>query len=214
MGELSDWIRSNAKEGADTSAAEALVEKYTIENITSKEQAINFMKKTDVFVRGLDSLVSDAVNNHDRRFQEEKLPGIVEAEKARIKLELNPPKTEAEKRLYDAEQKIAAMEAKDAEWRLKEALSVKAREIGFPVARVGRYSVYGDRAAEEMEADLEWKKEAVKESLEAEIKNRFGGDAPKKQEGDPAKIMGRAEFDTLDPAQKSEYVKAGGKVTN
>lgn len=174
MGKLSDLIKSNLKDGADISEIEMLIDKLTIDNIDSKEKALDFIKRNDYMSRGLDYAISESVKNHDLKFQTEKVPIIREELEREIKNKLNPPKTEAEERLAIVEAKYLAMEQKEARLLLEKELRNKARELSYPEDKAERFAVYGDSAYTHLEQDAEFYKSRINEKVEAEIKTRFG----------------------------------------
>lgn len=94
---------------------------------------------------------------------------------------------------------------------LEKELRAKAKELGYPVDRAGRFSIYGDKAFSMLENEAEYLKSIVSDSLETEIKSRFGGETPKNGETKKTELT-RAEYDNLTNAQKADFVKNGGKI--
>lgn len=215
MGKLSDWIKANSKDGADISEAEALIQASTVEAIDSKEKALDFMKKNESFTKALDFYTSEAIRNHDVKFQSDKLPGLIEAEREKIKNELNPPKTEAEKKLAEMEKTLAGMKQKETQHEMEKTLRGKAKELGYPEDRVDRFTAYGENAISMLEEEAGYIKSQVNGMLEAEIKKRYGDTpAPRQSTGDPSKQITRSDYDNLSPNEQSTFVTGGGNVVD
>jgi hypothetical protein len=215
MGKLSDWVKANSKDGADITEFEKLAMDYSIEGIDSKEKAVDFMKKNPAFNSGLDYYTSEAVKNHDLKFQKEKLPAMLETERQKIKDELNPPETEAEKKLRDMEKTLTEMKQKEIRLETEKTLRSKAKELGYPEDKAERFAVYGENAITMLEDEAKYLGETVNGMLEGEIKKRFGSNVPPQRSGQtPGKQMTRADYDNLSPSEQSTYVTDGGSVVD
>lgn len=174
MGKLTDWIKSNAREGADISKAEMLIEKYSIDMIDSKEKALDFIKKNDFMSRGLDFFVQESVKNHDLKFQAESLPKLLKAKEEELKLKYNPPITETDKEVaelkaWKAEQTKANL-VKEQETFLKGI----AKEIEYPEDKASRFAIYGEQAESMLRDEKTFLDSHIKTALATEIKTRFG----------------------------------------
>lgn len=184
MGKLSDWVRKNAKEGADISEAEALIETLSIDGVTSKEKAIDFIIKNDVFKKGLDSYVSKSIENHDNRFKEDKLPGILEAEREKFKSELNPPKDEKDEKLDKVLKEMEAIKAEKAQTDLRLKLRSKAKELNYPEDQAEALYEFGEKSLSLLERNAEQLESLVNSRYESKVKERFG-DNPEPQKREP-----------------------------
>ncbi len=178
MGALSDWVKANAKDGADISEAEKLIQASTVDGITSKEQAYDFMTKNTVFKSGLDYATSAAIKSHDDKFMADKLPGLIDAERDKIKAELNPPQTDEQKQIAEMQKRIDAMQAEKVKSDLSKELRAKAKELGFPEERAEHYAIYGDNAVSQMESAAEYWKGQVSSQVEAKLKEAYGNNPP------------------------------------
>lgn len=214
MGKMLDWVKANVKEGANIAEFEEMETKEAIYSIKDKDAALALLtEKGTVFNAAKDAVVNDAILSHDRKFNEEKLPKLIEAEREKIKNELNPPETETDKELRELKNWKSEQEAKNLRNEQKTALEIKAKEIGYPIELAGRFAVYGENAEAELIKDHESRTSYIKQETENEVKRLYGDIKPPKQSnGDPAKQMGRAEFDNLSPTEKGSFVANGGNV--
>lgn len=162
-----EWVRENAKEGADVEAF-----------VKSLPRAMDLYKNDPDFHAEIDRMVNDRVDNHDKRFREEKLPSILEEERERIRKELNPEETAEQKRIRELEERIAKAdnEAKKRELRdslRKKALELGVTDIGLQPDDVEPFVAFGDEAPSVLESFLGRTKEAFTSSLDARLKEKF-----------------------------------------
>ena len=215
MGKILDWAKANMKDGANLAEFESLVEASTLEGVTTKEQAIEVIRKNPLLTSALDYSVTEAVKSHDAKFSTEKLPTLIEAERQKIKNELNPPKTESEKRLAEAEKTINAMKAQQAENELKTVLRSKAKEYGYPEDLAERFYIYGEGADQMMKTEADFWKGQVDSGVTSRVKELYGDvEPPKVAQADVEKIIGRTDFMNLSPTAQSEFVANGGSVVD
>ncbi len=198
MEKLIEWIKANVKDDADLNEAMALVEGVTQ---VTPERAAELVKEKEVR-RVIDAEISRAVERHDERFREEKLPKLIEDERARIQKELNPDETPEQKRIRELEERIAKADRDRETVERREALRKKAQELG--VSEIGLtpddiepFVALGDNAGEMLEAFIARTKEAWTTQLDAKVKERFKGATPK---------MGDANFDSM-----IEKLRAAGR---
>ena len=212
MGEFRETVLKNLSESANKGEIEALFDRYDTEDIVDSKTALDFILKNRALRSGLDSYVTRAVTEHDKRFVSDKLPKILEEERDKIKAKLNPAKTEAEKELAAIKDDMAKMKAKGVRLELEKHLRRKAKELEYPEDRAERFAVYGDEAEQRLEEEAEFFKTHISTRLESEIKTRFKGvEPPKKSDGDNTKVMDRADFDKLTPAEQGNFIRNGGK---
>lgn len=214
MGKISDWIKANAKEGADISAVEALIEASTIEGIDSKEKAYDFMTKNPFFTSALDMATTKAVNSHDEKFKSDKLPELVKAEREKLMKELNPGETEDQKKLRELEEWKTNQLLKDARYEQEKLLRAKAKELSYPEEMAERYTAFGEKALEFLESDAKFWKSDFETKMEAKVKELYKGNPPKQSTSDPAKQITRQQFETLTPEDKSAHFKSGGTIVD
>lgn len=214
MGKLTDWIKKNAKEGADIAEAEKLVEQYSIEGIDTKEKALNFLKSDKgVFSKALHSANTEAIKSHDEKFESEKLPGLLKAEREKALAEANPEMTDEQKALKEANDKIDALTLKDKEREFKSILRKKGEEFKFSAEESESYSVFGEKAQDVMKTHYEKIQSSIKDGLENVIKERFGNNPPpEKTKVDISKQIDRSTYDSMTPEQKSAHFQNGGTM--
>lgn len=208
-----EWVKKNAvlKEGASIDELKKLEKDLNpLENIKDINQATDFMNRSPVFKSALDSVISKAVASHDEKFQKEKLPEILKAEKEKLAKELNPEETPEQKQLREMREKMEALENERKRDQIKAELLLKSKEIGFS-GNVEKYLVYGDKAIEVMENDFKEVQGIIAKKEEEIRKEYFKGNPPKGGTPNPnLKTMGRAEFDQLSHTERMEFVKNGG----
>ncbi len=140
-----------------------------------------------------DAEISRIVEKHDleyaRRFNEEKLPKMLEEERQKIRQELNPEETPEQKRIRELEDRIAKADREREINERRAALRKKATdmgisEIGLSADDFEALAVLGDSADSMLESIVTKTKSAWQESLDGKIKEKFAS-APA-PEGSPA----------------------------
>jgi len=207
-----EWVKANAKEGANLAEFENLLESENpVLSIKTKEEALEFIEKTQFFKSALDAETSRRIEKALNRFESEKLPEIIKSKEEQLRKELSPEETPEQKRLRELEEKLAAADARERENALKADLRKKAKELGMDPLKADRYAVYGDKAAKYLEEDWADIKTTIDTSLDKEIKARYKTGEPKAAEGkEEGKRMTREDFSTLSPKQQMEFVNSGG----
>jgi len=204
MDKLIEWIKANVKDDADVKEGVELVEDVTR---VTPERAADLAKDKEV-KRIIDAEISKAVERHDERFMSEKLPGLIEEERGKIRKELNPEETPADKRIRELEERIAKADNEKATTERRESLRKKAQElgisdIGLTPDDVDAFVQMGESGGEYLEAFVTKAKEAWTSTLDKKIKEKFSGGKP---EADP-----RPEGD--DGPHGEDYVKSRLKGT-
>lgn len=193
---LIDEIKKIAREDADLGDIEKMIgDLDPLKNLSTTEDAVKFIERNQIFRKALDSETSKRVDNALRKFQEEKLPGIVEERLAEAK---SPTETAEQKALREMQAKLKAMEEKEALLTRKESFRAKAKELQLDEDIAERLAPFGDNALETLEFLGEKLKGKVSASVEAEIKSRIGDQRPKKAEDsgdfDLSKEMSKYNF--------------------
>jgi len=199
--DIIEWIKANVKEGANVAEAEELVKDLDpLKNITTAESALAFIDRNSVFKSALDAETSRRVLKHDEKFQAEKLPEILKAERGKLEKELNPDLTPEQKRIAELEEWQQDQLLTTGENQLKESLRAKAKEIGYDPLRAETLYIYGDNALKMLEEEKGYFDSKLKTELEAEIKTRFAPNVPDRGTRETA-----ADLQT----QYDEAIKAG-----
>ena len=191
MKELLKWIEKNSKEGVDLKEAQELVSSLQI-NIDSREKAADFIDQNSHVKAELDSRISKSVDNALERFKENKLPGMIEEEKEKIRKELNPEETPEQKKIRELEERLKLKDEKDMVEQKKAELRQKAKDIDFDPLKAERYHVYGEEAEKMLMEDVEFFNNSIKEKVDSVIKNKYGNRAP---EGDSKPKTQRSEVE-------------------
>lgn len=205
MKDLIEWIKANAKDDADINEATQLIDSYAE---VTPERAQELVKDKEVR-RVLDAEISRAVERHDERFREEKLPKLIEEERDKIRREVNPEETPEQKAVRELQEKLAAMESEKSKVDRREQLRRKAKElgvedIGLTADDLDPFVELGDKAPDVLESFINRTKEAWTESLDKKVKERYSGGKPPAS-GDSKTI----EHMTID--EQMEYAKRGQK---
>lgn len=104
-----------------------------------------------------DSAVTSAVNNHDRRFKEEKLPEILKQEREAIVKELNPEETPEQRKIRELTEKVDQGEKREKANERRSALRqqhkvLELASLGLEPEHIEPFSVLGDEAIPTVEA--------------------------------------------------------------
>ncbi len=83
-----------------------------------------------------DTRVNDAVQNHDKKFQQEKLPGLLAAERERVQVELNKKETPEAKDLRESKERIARLEQENKTAKLRSQALEIINEAKLPFAKI------------------------------------------------------------------------------
>lgn len=184
MATIAEWVKKNTalNEGAKITDLETLVSDLDpLKNLKTDQEKESFIKRN--FQSQFDQAVTAAVKTHDEKFTAEKLPGLLKAEGDKVRKEINPDETPEQKRIKDLETRIADSDAKTADNEIKAQLRAKAKELKSSVD-ADRYSVYGDKALEYLEADIT-AQNALLEQAKAEAKKEVYGGTPPPPSGEP-----------------------------
>jgi hypothetical protein len=162
-----EWVRANVAEGVD-------VEEF----VKMLPRPADLIKSDPDFKSEFDRQVSYAVDNHDKRFQDEKLPTILEQEREKLRKELNPEETAEQKRIRELEERIAKADQESRKRELRDSLRKKATELG--VTDIGLqpddmepFVAFGDEAPQVLESFLTRTREAFTSNLDAKLKEKF-----------------------------------------
>ena len=192
---LLEWIKANAKEGANVAEAEEMIEKSNpIKNVATKEDALSFIAQNTVFQSALDSETSKRVDNALEKFKSDKLPTMLKEETEKVRAELNPKETEADKRIRELEDKIKKAEKKEAMQNHKAALRAKAKELAeaekvpYDPMRAEMFSAFGEDAESMLAKDINYIKTTVESQLSGKLKQQFSTATPTGGTVDPATL--------------------------
>jgi len=188
---IQEWVKANAtlKDTAKVEELDGLVKDLDpLANIKTKEDALNFIDRNNLFKSGLDSAISKAVASNTEKFTAEKLPGLLKEEREKAIKEANPEETPEQKRIRELEEKINASDKREASSTLKIELAAKAKEIGYE-GSIERYSrLSSEKALEYLVSDHEENTKKIESIIESTKKEFYGeGTLPKKSETPPGK---------------------------
>jgi len=197
MEELLELIKANMREGANLAAIETLVKGLDVlAGVKTVEEAKEFIAKTDLLKSANDSLVSIAVASHDKKFTDEKLPGLLKDEREKTIKEVNPEESKEQKTIREQGEQIAALTATGKKADLKTALLSQAKELGYS-GSVDLFLSHGDKAGDFLKTEAKRFKTAVDERVSSDIKKLYGDTTPKTSTVDPAKTIKRSDFESL-----------------
>ena len=163
---LLEWIKAHMAEGTDVAEVEALLP--TLESILGSKEVIS----------ALDSLVSKAVTSHDERYTAETLPGLMEAERAKVRAELNPEETPDQKRIRELEESNATKDAAASLRDRTDTMRTKAAELkvdtfGLLPDDMTALAGLGDKAETVLETFVGRLNETFTKAVDAKVKERF-----------------------------------------
>lgn len=154
MGQIADLIKANAtfKEGFDIAEVEKLENDLNpLSNLTDVDKALDFIGRNDYLSRANTKAITQAIEKHDKKFNDEKFPELIKAERDKLMKELNPEETPEQKKIRELSDKIAEAERKEKASVLKSELMAKAKELGYPHG-IDIFMGLGDTALETLEA--------------------------------------------------------------
>lgn len=177
---LTEWIKANVKDGVDVTEAEKLVADLNpLKDVKTADDALAFIKRNEVLVKALDAETARRVESHDKKYQEEKLPGLLEAEREKIRKELAPEETEEQKRIRALEEENKKMRDDQAKGQRKAKLRELAKESGFDPDLAEDFAVYGDDAEKYIEKHKKAAERRLEEQLSEELKKRGAAGHPR-----------------------------------
>ena len=183
-----EWVKANAAEGAD-------VEEF----VKMLPRAVDLYKSDDEFHSQVDRMVNERIEAHDKRFTEEKLPGILEQEREKVRKEINPEETAEQKRIRELEERIAQADRQAKQRELRDGLRKKASELGvtefgLQPDDVEPFVAFGDDAPVVLETFVNKVKENFTTTLDSKLKEKFNAPEPEKgaeSEGDKTSFEDR-----------------------
>ena len=133
LDKVAEFIKSNNQDEK--------VQKFVSTVRPINEDAVKSFLETDENGQKLskslfDKRVNEAVLNHDKRFKEEKLPNILDEEREKIRLELNPKESEVEKQLRLSQERIQKLEQKEKYNNLKNTAIDLINEMELPFLKI------------------------------------------------------------------------------
>ena len=175
-----EWLKANAtlKDTAKIEEFNTLVTDLDpLANIKTKEDALNFVDRNNLFKSGLDSAISKAVASHDEKYAIEKLPDLLKAEREKAIKEANPEETAEQKANREMREEMQSLKSELSNEKQLKAILSKAKELDYK-GDASRYLAYGDKALEMLESDQLQNKaylDAEKDRLQKEV---YGKNTP------------------------------------
>ena len=208
-----EWVKENAKEGANIAEVEELIERANpINRVKTQAEAEVFINDTPAFKSFFDAYVSRATENHETKFMELKLPEILKEEREKIRKELNPDETDEQKAIRELKEANQRLESDIKRKELVAELRAKAKDYSLPDNIADGFAVYGDDAIENLSKVGDYFKSAIKTGIEEGIKSKFKGSSPPSSGQTTGKVMARDEFANLSPAEQSKFMSEGGTL--
>ena len=176
--DMLQWAKDNAKEGANVAEFEEALERAM--------SLDSLLERKDVKAE-LDRRITDTVERHDKRFREEKLPSMLEEERARLAKELNPEETPEQKRIRELEEKLTRAEKQRQAEERKAAIRNKAKElqldrVGLAPEDVEPFAAFGDEADQVLESFAAKFSKQFENTMSERLKERFGDTPPPAKE--------------------------------
>lgn len=182
---LLEWIKKNAVEGADITEAEGLIKDLDpLKNIQTKDEALAFMERNQVFKSALDAETSRRADKAVDKFKEKNLPEIIKEREEAVRKEVNPEETPEQKRIRELEEKLANSDKEKQQNALKAELRQKAKEIaekkGVPYdpLRAERLFIYGEDAESVLNDEIDYIGQTIEKQLSDKLKSKYVGKTP------------------------------------
>jgi hypothetical protein len=189
---------------------EAIKAGNPIAEIVTREAALAYIVKNDVFKAALEEEIRSKVASHDEKFQKEKLPGLVEAEIKKRNPEKDPLRIELDALKAEREAEKAELKRE----RLKALAIKKAADAGIPADDIERFiDEDEDRTGAAVDGYAKRWHASVDKAVEAKLKERLGNNGIPKN-GDPSKAMTREAFGKLAPKDAAAFMASGGSITD
>lgn len=172
-------IKQYLKDDADLNVvSEILNDLNPLKNVKTKEDALNFIDRNEVFKQALKSQVDRRFDIGLQTWKENHLPSLINDEREKIIKELNPEETEDQKRLRAAEQKLKEFESKEKRVELENKLMGKAKEIGFDPVFARSFSMFGDEAESKLNSFNEYVQNYSKSKMNEQLKGVYSNQTP------------------------------------
>jgi len=184
-----DDLKAIAKDGADLSGIMGQVEGMNPLNGLTKDTAFDFIKNNQMLLSTFDSEVSKSVNSGVENFKNKGMLDILKEKEEALRKELNPEESEASKVAREFKEFKDAVDNKEKTSLLKDQLSEKAKEMGFPDPMLIRdLAGLGENAEVFAEKYIELFNTALNDKLSEEIKGKYTKTAPKASDKTPADL--------------------------
>lgn len=204
---LIDDIKAIAKDGADLSAIEGQIAKLNpLSGLQSKEEAWEVIKSNPYMLSAFDSEQSKRAEKVLDNFRNGKMKEEMSEVEKRIRAELNPEESDADKQLREVREQLKAMQQEKELSLLQDQLSNKAKEMGFDPIRARSFAVYGEKAFDTLEDFAKWQNGIIEERLSSELKGNFTQRQPKTSSSSTNVTMTRQEYNTLSPYEQRSFV--------
>lgn len=201
MKDIINWMKANAKEGANLAEFEELVSRASIPE--TQAEALEFIKRTPALRSALDAEKNREYDRAIEKFRAEKLPDIEKELKDKVYKELHPEETAEMRRIRELEEKLGAKEKAEAINLRKSALMEKAKEFEIDPMIAADYAAFGDEAENVMKKHAEWIKGRLEGVKSETVKGVYAGAPPK---GGAVPVSGVKD---MTPDQAMEYAKRG-----
>lgn len=209
-----EWAKANASVDANFAELEELVERENpINKVKTAKDALAFILENPLFRSALDDQKRQAVEGHDEKFKATKLPELLNAEREKIRMELNPEESEDQKEIRRLREEMEQQKREIESEKLRGQLIAKASELKIPEDIARAFTVFGDDATAKLQAVADYVSESVNSGVDAGIKEKFKGRvAPEAGQKPTGSVMGREEFEALGVQEKAAFMRGGGKV--
>lgn len=170
--DVKQWVEKNVKEDANLEEFMGMLPKA--DELPKHPEVLPFF----------DSAVTSAVKNHDRRFQEEKLPDIKKSMRDELMKELHPEETPQDAVIRELREKVEASERRDRANQVKSQLRRKYTELdlssmGVKVDYAEGFAAFGEEAESMLETNASQMKNVIEAEVNKQLKERLGGKMPK-----------------------------------
>lgn len=185
-----DDLRAIARDDADLSG---ILGQYQSANplagLKSKDDAFEFIKSNDLLLSTLDSRVNKGVESAIENFKNGKMNELWKEREEALRRELNPEESEAAIVAREFQEYKASVERKEKTEALKDKLTEKAKEMGFPDPLLIReFAALGENAEPFAEKYIELFSQKLTELHNDDVKGKHITKEPKLSDSIPADL--------------------------
>ena len=125
-----------------------------------------------------DSEISKKIENHDARFNEEKLPSLLEEAREKLRRDLNPTETPEQKEIRELRDIVMKSKEKEKFSDLETSLRIKAKELSYDPDRAARFAILGDKAEDFLSEEAGYYNKALEKQRQDLVNGALGGKPP------------------------------------
>ena len=219
MSKILEWLKTNAQlnDGVNIDDLKPIIEENNpLNQLKTDDQKDAFIKAN--FLPQFNRAVDSAVKNHDTKFQNEKLPGLLEAERKKTLDEVNKPETAEQIEIRELKQwkegQVRKNQLDERKRSMRDlATKLEADKVGLTAEIFEPFAIFGEEAEKTATALHAAVSNRFNELLEQEKQKLYGGKAPTGGDQEAsANQMKRSDWNQLSNKEKSAFALKGGEL--